>query len=108
MLLAKCYIGTSSDSNSGGESTPIIAGSVGGAAVFFIIILCVVILYVRRSHKKRSHEFDNKMMIEMNSDVKMNTNPYRIALLSKTESKKINMIMCYRTKYPLMMMYRKL
>ena len=48
---------------------------MGGAAVFFIIILCVVILYVRRSHKKRSHEFDNKMMIEMNSDVKMNTNP---------------------------------
>ena len=48
---------------------------MGGAAVFFIIILCVVILYIRRSHKKRSHEFDNKMMIGMNSDIKMNTNP---------------------------------
>ena len=74
MLLAECHIGTSSDSSSGGGSTPIIAGSVGGAAVFFIIILCVVILYIRRSHKKRSHEFD-MMMIEMNSDVKLNTNP---------------------------------
>ena len=48
---------------------------MGGAAVFFIIILCVVILYIRRSHKKRSHESDNKMMIGMNSDIKMNTNP---------------------------------
>ena len=69
------HAGTSGFSSSGGGSTPIIAGSVGGAAVFFIIILCVVILCIRRSHKKRSHEFDNKMMIEMNSDVKMNTNP---------------------------------
>ena len=33
-----------------------------------------MILYVRRSRKKRSHEFDNKMMIEMASDVKMSTN----------------------------------
>ena len=51
---------------------------MGGAAVtavFCIIVLCVVILYVRQSHRKRSHEFDNKMMIEMNSDIKMNTNP---------------------------------
>ena len=48
---------------------------MGGAAVFCIILLCVVILYVRQSHRKRSHEFDNKMMIEMNSDIKMNTNP---------------------------------
>ena len=47
---------------------------MGGAAVIFIIILCVVILYVRQSHKKRSHELDN-MMTEINSDVKMNTNP---------------------------------
>ena len=49
---------------------------MGGAALFFIIIiLCVVILYVRRSRKKRSHEFNDKMMIEMNSDIKMNINP---------------------------------
>ena len=49
---------------------------MGGAALFFIIIiLCVVILYVRRSRKKRSHECNDKMMIEMNSDIKMNINP---------------------------------
>ena len=54
-------------------STPIIAGSVGGAAVVFIIILCVVILYARQSRKKKSHEFDNNM-IEITSDIKMNTN----------------------------------
>ena len=48
---------------------------MGGAVILFIIILCVVILYVRRSRKKRSPALDNKMMIEMNSDIKMNTNP---------------------------------
>ena len=71
------HAGASSDSSSGGGSTPIIAGSVGGAAVFFIIILCVVILCIRRSHKKRSHESDNKIMSEVNSDdiIKMNPNP---------------------------------
>ena len=49
---------------------------MGGAAVVSAIILCVVILYIRRSHKKRSHEFDDKMTIEMNPDIKMNTNPF--------------------------------
>ena len=45
-----------------------------------------MILYVRRSHKKRSHEFDNKMIIEMNSDIKMNTNPsYSIAKQSRKQ-----------------------
>ena len=58
---------------------------MGGAAVFFIM-LCVVILYVRRSRKKRSPALDNKMMIEMNSDVKMNTNPsYSIAKQSNEQ-----------------------
>ena len=55
---------------------PIIAGSVGGAALFIIIILLfVTILCVRQFHKKKSHTFDNSMVIEMNSDIKMNTNP---------------------------------
>ena len=36
----------------------------------FIVILCV-----KQSHKKRSHSFDNKMVIELNSDVKMSDNP---------------------------------
>ena len=34
-----------------------------------------MILCVRQFHKKRSHTFDNTMVIEMNSDIKMNTNP---------------------------------
>ena len=56
---------------------PIIAGSVGGGAALFIIIilLFIKILYVRQFHKKKSHTFDNSMVIEMNSDIKMNTNP---------------------------------
>ena len=59
---------------------------MGGAAVFFIILLCVVILYVRQSHKKRSHELDNLMMTEINSDVKMNTNPsYNTPEQSRTQ-----------------------
>ena len=78
-------IGTSGDSKSGDGSTPIIAGSVGGAAVFFIILLCVVILYVRQCHKKTSHEFDNKMMIKMDSDMKMNTNPSYNITIQKRE-----------------------
>ena len=75
--IAKFQAGTSSDSNSGGESTiPIIAGSLGGAAFFIIIFLMfIVILCVKQSHKKRSHSFDNKMVIELNSDVKMSNNP---------------------------------
>ena len=50
---------------------------MGGATLFIIIsLLCVVILCIRRFHdKKRSHTFDNKMDIELNSDIKMNTNP---------------------------------
>ena len=48
---------------------------MGGAAVFFIIVLCVVILYVRQSYKKRSHELDDRVMIEIDSDIKMKTNP---------------------------------
>ena len=36
----------------------------------FIVILCA-----KQSHKKRSHSFDNKMVIELNSDVKMSDNP---------------------------------
>ena len=64
-----------SDSSLVNGSTIIIAGSVGGAAVFFIILLCIVILCVRQSQKKRSHALDNKMMIEIDSDIKMSTNP---------------------------------
>ena len=33
-----------------------------------------MILYIRRSYKKRPHETDNKMT-EINSDIKMATNP---------------------------------
>ena len=77
-------------------STPIIyiAGSVGGAALFFIIIiLCVVILYVRRSCKKRLHEFDDKM-IEMNSDIKMNTNPsYSITEQNKKQENQYDYVL---------------
>ena len=61
----------------GGSTIAIIAGSVGGA-IFFIIIslLCIVIFCVKQSQKRRrSHSFDNKMVIEMNPDVKMNNNP---------------------------------
>ena len=34
-----------------------------------------MILCVKQSQKKRSHSFDNKIVIEMNSDVKMSDNP---------------------------------
>ena len=75
--VAKFQAEISTDSNSGGESTiPIIAGSLGGAAFFIIIFLMlIVILCAKQSHKKRSHSFDNKMVIELNSDVKMSDNP---------------------------------
>ena len=68
---------TSTDSNSGSESTiPAITGSVGGAAFFLVIfLLCGVMLGVRRSYKIRSLSLDNKMVIELNSDVKMDDNP---------------------------------
>ena len=49
---------------------------MGGAAFFIIIFLfCGVILCVRRSHKKRSLSLNDKMVIELNSDVKMDGNP---------------------------------
>ena len=35
----------------------------------------ILILFVKQSHKKRSHSFDNKMVTELNSDVKMSDNP---------------------------------
>ena len=34
-----------------------------------------MILCVKQSQKRRSHSFDNKMVIELNPDVKMNDNP---------------------------------
>ena len=50
---------------------------MGGAVLFFfvIIFLCFIILCIRKSHKKGSHTFDNKIDIEITSDVKLQTNP---------------------------------
>ena len=58
-----------SDSNSSGGSIPIIVESVGRAIVSFIIPLSFVILYTRQSYKKRSCDFDNRIMIELDPDV---------------------------------------
>ena len=45
-----------------------------------------MILYIRQSRKKRSHEFDDEMMIEMNSVIKMNINPsYSITKQNKNQ-----------------------
>ena len=77
VLMLSFKTDTSTDNNSGSESTiPAIAGSVGGAAFLLIIfLLCGVMLCVRRSYKVRSLSLDNKMVIELNSDVKMDDNP---------------------------------
>ena len=48
---------------------------MGGAAFFLIIFLLCGVMWVRRSLKKRSLSLDNKMVIELNSDIKMDDNP---------------------------------
>ena len=61
---------------------------MGGATLFIIIsLLCVVILCIRQFHdKKRSHTFDNRIEIELNLDVRMNTNPsYNITKQNKKQ-----------------------
>ena len=51
---------------------------MGGAILLFVISsLCIVVLYVRKFHdkKKVNSSDDNRIEIEMNSDIKMNNNP---------------------------------
>ena len=109
------------DGNSGDGSIPIIVESVGGAIVSFIIPLSFVILYTRQSYKKRSCDFDNRIMIE-DPDVKIDPNPsydinkpdikmniiHLITLINKVRCKKINMIMCCMINNSFTMMMQKI
>ena len=51
---------------------------MGGAILLFVISsLCIVVLYIRKFHdkKKVNSSDDNRIEIEMNSDIKMNNYP---------------------------------
>ena len=87
--VAKFQIETSSNNSSSGESTiTIVAGSVGGAAFFTIVILLsfVILCHVRHFYKKRSLSFINETVNELDSQIKMNTNPsYSIVAQNKKQ-----------------------
>ena len=70
-----------------GSTIAVTAGSVGGAIFFIITLLsCTVILCVKQSQKRRSHSFDNNMVIEMNPYVMMSDNPsYNIITQNKKQ-----------------------